>query len=335
MNITEKVFLKKNYSTPSFFVIKNPVDQVEDAEIIVINHALLYAVTYREIGITRDFHENDITLEQFEMFLSLNKPIYIESTYELIEQSFLLFFNRFTDLKNVTYFCNPRSSDYQLELRTILYNKGLTIVEKQFFIENAHVYVPDEAPVLSKKFLCMNGKTRPERTLLVSYLSYHNLIDKGHVSFFGNHINRSFDENKIEDVFSLNLSVEQKQIVEFGLRKLNLPLTLDVPIMNAAISGVRTYPARYYDAVDFVLVAETQYGTFFPTEKTIKAINHNKKIMVHSDKHFIKNLKDYYYTYKGIDISPLTDWCGVAYDEYSSIDRVEYIIHLIKKQIYT
>lgn len=323
MKIYEKAFLFD--SGQSFLKLENRVYTLKEADIIVINQYALLPMT------------RTIDLLFFESLLLLKKPIYIDATFELIEQDILQILDNFSDLSNVIYFAIPREQDFCNKLKEKLYSKKLKIVERQFFIDYAESYVGIDDQVQKRSFLCLNGKTRPQRTVLVSYLSYFNLIDKGYVSFFGDtHVDKTFDLGKIEDVYSIAMSDIQKQIVQEGIKKLKLPLLLDEQCMTRSISHSFNYNASYYKAVEFIVITETNHhprdNIFFVTEKTTKAINNDKKILVHSTPNFIAQLKEYYYKNFKKDISHLTDWCDLSYDKLTSIDRVEAIIDIIKKE---
>jgi len=169
----------------------------------------------------------------------------------------------------------------------------------------------------------------------VSYLSYYDLIKDGYISYFGeSHVDKNFDIHSINDVFNLSLTPEQQEKIQIGLSKIKLPLILDEQFLTKDVSHSFFYPGYYYNLVDFVLVCETnQYprdDIFFVTEKTTKAIDLNKRILVQGTKNFINNLKSYYFTHMNKDISHLTDWCDISYDKATGVERIEFITNIIK-----
>lgn len=317
MEILEKVYYKNNPGL-SFIIAKNVTDLL-DSEIIIIS---IYSIHL-------------VPQDEFYSLLSLNKKIYIDGTYERFNQSVLKYLLEFRTLSNVYYFCMSSEFDYPPDLKESLRESGLNLIPSQYFIDYDHLFIPifkNNYP--NRKFLLYTGKPRSHRTLLVSLLSYYNLLDYGYVSFFGeNYIVKGFHDETIDDVYSLNMSDELRNRIKIGLEKINLPLVLDTNIFGPEISHSKNFCADYYNSVDFVVVLETEVnnGIFFVTEKTTKCIILNKKFIVLSSTHFIKKLKDYYLTKFGQDISHLTDWCDTSYDnEVDFSIRIEKIIEVIK-----
>jgi len=327
MIITEKVFaytyVRKDLT---FLKITNFVNTINECDII---HLDGYGVL------------NDISEQVIDVFLKIGKTVIIDHSYELIEHNILAKLAKLDNLERVKYYCIPRQPDYHIDLVNTLVQRGLNLFASQYFADYSHHYTP----VLSKNlpykdFTLLTGKTRPERTLLVALLSYYDLIKNGYVSFFGDTaVDSNFNTAKVDDLYTspfiTNSSLKEKS--QIGLSKLDLPLTLDEPILNAKVSHAKNFNADYYLASDFVIVPETSMnnsGVFFVSEKTVKPILLNRKIIVLSHRHFIKNLKEYYRTKFNKDISHLTDWCNLAYDDEADITtRVEMIVDEVKNRI--
>lgn len=122
------------------------------------------------------------------------------------------------------------------------------------------------------------------------------------------------------------------------LKKMNLPLVADTTHFSYKISHTKEFNAALYNAVDFVIVPETtrctMNGNFFPTEKTIKCINLNKKFIPIASKGFIKNLKKYYKDNFNKDISNLTDWCDTSFDDIISLEeRIKRVVKRVANEI--
>jgi len=308
----------------SFFQTPYVAEAIENCEIILIP-----AWTF-----------NDISYEVFNNFKVLNKKIIIDFTYEMIDPNVLEKLSTFDSLENVEYYCNDRGLDYEIESISVCKSKGLKLITSQFFIDNQDFYYPiiKKISVPHKNFIMHTGKTRPERTLMVGLLSYYNLLDYGYISYFGDTHNLYSQHGKISHVYDMkemagNQTLKEK--IKLGLFKTNIPLTIDVNKLSYETSHSKNFLANYYLASDFAIVCETDYdNNFFVTEKTIKCILLDKKFIVFACQGFIKKIKAYYANKMNKDISHLTDWCDISYDEEpNKIRRAELIIEEVKRQI--
>ncbi|OUW95205.1 MAG: hypothetical protein CBD88_04535 [Flavobacteriales bacterium TMED228] len=311
----------------SFFSLENSTSP-KCAEILVYNCVQFVKESYLE------------RMRNLSPFIK-DKQIYIDSTYELFSEKIVSFLDAaFENLKNFHYFFIPsKMQENCLSLKNCI-DKGLQIYPAQYFADYPDKYIPiisnDFDKVEKKKFLFYTGKVSKERTLLVSLLSYFDLIKYGYVSYFGNkNIDSNFDTQKEEDVFFLNLTKKQKKIIQEGFEKLTLPLTVDVKKFNKDIAHAREYNADYYNAVDFCVISETDhYKGMFITEKTVKCIQQNKKFIAFAGHNYINDLKLYYREKHKQDISHLTDWCDTSYDKCKdTFDRAKKIVEIIKEEI--
>jgi len=304
----------------SFICLSNQVT-VDNAEVILIDQHF-FKKTQDHI---------------IQEYLDSGKMVYIDSTYELMEFSILERIANFNYIHNVHYFYVPRENEEHNELLCVLKEKGLNCVSKQFFIHNADEYKPDyDYPqVPYKPYACLTGKPKVTRIFLVSLLSKYGLLEKGHVSFFGlNNVEPSFIDNV--DIFTTISSSafddRNKQIMYYEMSKIAVPLTVDTEIFSRTVSHERNFNARIYDAVDFVVVAETHLlsDDFFVTEKTIKCIVMNKKFIAVAGRFYIKKLKEYYLQNFSKDISHLTDWCDTSYDDIEALeDRITRVVEIV------
>ena len=199
----------------SFFSLENSTSP-KCAEILVYNCVQFVKESYLE------------RMRNLSPFIK-DKQIYIDSTYELFSEKIVSFLDAaFENLKNFHYFFIPsKMQENCLSLKNCI-DKGLQIYPAQYFADYPDKYIPiisnDFDKVEKKKFLFYTGKVSKERTLLVSLLSYFDLIKYGYVSYFGNkNIDSNFDTQKEEDVFFLNLTKKQKKIIQEGFEKLTLP----------------------------------------------------------------------------------------------------------------
>lgn len=276
-------------------------------------------------------------------YQNVKKRIYIDSTYELMESSVLKILSKYHNLSNVYYFYNPRSPSYCADLVQNLKYKQLKLRPHHYFLTYANEYIPDYnlAPLPKKRFLCLTGKVNPYRTFLIALLSKHNLLEHGHVSYFGSdHYIDDFcglyNEEDFEQVPWL--SDNSKQFIRDEIKHISLPITADVDKFSSVMSHSRSFNAQLYKAVDFAIVPETFGCTvneeFFPTEKTAKCILMNKKIIPVGSQHFLKNLKNYYKRQFNEDISHLTDWCDTSYDDEPAVEnRIKKVVELIASEV--
>jgi hypothetical protein len=178
-----------------------------------------------------------------------------------------------------------------------------------------------------KHYLCLTGKVNPSRTFLIALLSKYNLLQYGHVSYFGeDYTDKNFDKQKIDDYKNDPfLSANAKEFIRKELTQIKLPIIADTMQFNAEISHTKMFNAELYSAVDFVVVPETTgctiHGNFFPTEKTVKCINLNKKFIPIASVRYLKKLKAYYKDNFDKDISHLTDWCDTSFDNITNLEK--------------
>jgi hypothetical protein len=321
--LKNSVFAIGHWEELSFFQLTN-LTSIEEAKIVL-------------------FDFNNFSLASTEYLQNLifsGKEIYIDSTYELIEESVLLKIQKLTNIQQVRYFYNPRSNSNLSNLLNDLSSKGLKCFPAQYFIDYAERYTPVVNGVMpAKDFLCLTGKITSERTYLISLLSKFNLLDSGYVSFFNTEsVDQTFDSSSIYDSYRSNLSEPAKQIIKDEISKIKLPLIVDQPLLTKDLSHSKLFNASLYAAVDFVIVPETKgslkYNEFFVTEKTIKCILTNKKFIPVGSQYFLKNLKDYYLTHHNRDISALVDWYDDSFDSIQTAEkRIEQIVNIVKDTV--
>jgi hypothetical protein len=325
MIIDKKVFPVGYHTQLSFLRLTN-VTTVKDAEIILFDlHAFETA-----------------SIDTIQNFIDLKKIIYIDSTYELLENSILEKLDRFDKIDSIYYFYNPTDIKRDLTLLSNLVKRGLVCVTAQYFIDYADIYKPttNSIPVPEKSYLCLTGKVNPARTFLIALLSRNKLLQHGHVSYFGeNYIDQNFDKTKIDEYRDVHIfSPIGKNIIREELEQIQLPLVADIDYFNSALSHTKDFNADLYNAVDFVIVPETMgcvlHGHFFPTEKTIKCINLNKKFIPVASQGFLRKLKSYYMTKFNKDISNLTDWYDNSFDDHPSLEeRISSVVKIAADEI--
>ena len=165
-------------------VLKNKVFAVgHRQELSYFQLDTLTAINEAEIILIDFGHFRSASTKYLQGLIFSGKEIYIDSTYELIEESVLLKIQELPNIQQISYFYNPRRNT---ELVNSLISKGLKCFPEQYFIEYAERYIPVVDDIMpAKDFLCLTGKITPERTYLVSLLSrividhiYQNLQNK-------------------------------------------------------------------------------------------------------------------------------------------------------------
>ena len=134
----------------------------------------------------------------------------------------------------------------------------------------------------------------------------------------------------------MGITESQKMKIKDGLSKLPKKLVLDVNNLTHGISHTRFYNGDYYKVVDFVIVVESDVseGLHFITEKTMKCIQQDKKFILLASKGSLANLKHEVKEHLNLDITHLTDWCDISYDEIGNIwERLDKIINITKDKI--
>lgn len=324
IHIESKAF-SPGINSLGFFKLNN-LSSETDAEVIIID-------TYHFINIYND---------DIQYYLDSNKCVYIDSTYEMMEQSILEKISVLDNIHNIHYFYNPRKNEDKNQLLIMLKERGLNCVSRQHFIDNASAYVPHyENNLPSKRYACLTGKLNISRIFLVSLLSKYNLLDHGHVSFFNtDSIDKNFTQS--DDIMTMvnksSFNAKNKYVMHQEVSKIRLPLVVDSNVLDSKLSHERMFNASIYDSVDFVIVPETGgnvlQGEFFVTEKTIKCILMNKKFVAIASRFFIKKLKEYYMNNFSKDISHLTDWCDTSYDEIESLEeRIEKVVEIVSLHV--
>jgi hypothetical protein len=194
-----------------------------------------------------------------------------------------------------------------------------------------------------KVYTLFTGKTRPHRTALIGLLSYYNLLEYGHVSYFGDLIDNNFSHHKVADLYNIyTLPEELKRKIKEGMDKLTLPLTLDVSEFKPYQAHTTEYDPTYYNACDFVVAVETEFGETFPepfiTEKPIKALNMRKKVMTLGQKGYTQKLFSsitHKETWRKEEWNEYINWVDHStYDnEPNEWKRLELFVEELRRQI--
>ena len=331
MILTEPTFFYGGRKFPfdvtlSFIKSSNIVETVEEATCVVFD-VVTFPFLDTKNGILTDL-------------IKTNKKIILDSTYELLWEPILLKMLEMQNLNNVEYYCIERRPDYAEETISKCIDLGLKIYQSQYFADYQEYFKPlvSDNIIEKKKYVLYTGKTRPERTLLVSLLAQCDLLGYGYVSYFGDDYNEYYKNGKIEHVFDLLQVAENENLktkVKEGISKLRLPLKIDVEKLSYGTAHSKNFNADYYLASEFAVVCETNYDhDFFITEKTTKSILLNKKFLVYGSLNYVSKLKEYYHRKFNRDISHLTDWCDLSYDsEPNKGKRAELIVEQIKNNV--
>jgi hypothetical protein len=240
---------------------------------------------------------------------------------------------------NIIILCNG-VNDYNL--RSNLINSRIKFIEEQFFVKYYYYYTPNfSAPkdIPKRKFLLLTGKDKIERRTLVRKLMQRGLDQYGYISYFGivpEVGSIPLHTNNSNPVYKEFVKLNEKENDSF-FKQINKNLTLDEKVFHYNISHSRNYLAKYYNAVDFIIIPESDiFSTrVFHTEKTTKAIQLNKKFLLLNTQGSIEDLKVTVNRLHNIDISHLTDWVDTTYDSTLNIDKkINTIVDIVEKQVY-
>jgi len=332
MRIKEKAYVFAGHQDDmSTFRFSNIVRTPEEADVLCVS-------MYR----FNPFMKNEVInfLKTYTRRLIRKRKIYIDGTVEIMPDILVDCLLEIENLSNITLFTAERNPEWRKKDLFELINRGLKINYDCYFLKYKEYYTPitKNLEIQPKKFLYMVGKNKFERLVLLGLLAYENLIDKyAHISFFGNHIeNIKFSAGvEVNDIFTNPLLCNKtKYKVKTGLRRIDPIFKLDTKIFDREVSHNRQYNRDYYDAVDFVVVGESNFAyddVYFPTEKVAKPIQLNKKMIVLGTKNFVSNTIKYYEK-RGEDVSDLFNWCDTKYDkEDNNIKRIEKIVETIKE----
>lgn len=300
----------------------------------VKKHSDAFWFVFKSYDFTEDGFE-----EKFDFFKNSGRRILIDNSAELTSKDLVGFLSKFNSLHGITLVTNG-FRDKDDENNKILYQRGCDIIEHQFFLKYGFdYYQPFFTPKVLKfkKFLILNGKPKAYRTLLTSLLFHEGLNEHGYISYFHKDKTGKFYPEKTEDVFELGLNQDLRERVIKGLEIIGeQDLHLDKTKFDYSTSHARDYNGDYYNAVDFVVVMESdiENGVEFITEKTLKAIQLNKKFILFSSVGMLEKTKEYYKELYGVDISHLTDWCDNSYDQIEDpIERILRIKDIIREKI--
>ena len=278
---------------------------------------------------------------------SINNPKYslivIDNTKEYFNSEIYTVLREIDDLSKVVamgmQYSHTITDDEHVCLR-----KGIRIRYDQYFVKHRWVYNPiSTADVVEKKiFTLMTGKSRLHRTAVIGMLADRNLLQYGHVSYFGDDIDKTFDNNTIESFFSSNAPDHIKSSVRRGLEQIKLPLVLDVEKFNYSVSHSYKFPRTYYDACEFAVELETNFDRdWVPaiTEKSIKPYLCDKKYMILGQVNHTQVLIDYLTKseqWNKEHIDSLLNWQD--YTKYDTCkdhwQRLEIFVDQIETQIY-
>jgi len=318
------VYLDHHADIYSCLRIPNKVNTPEEAELIVVSGYMFGEHQYKQVT------EFINTWAEF-------KRIYIDATTEIIVKNKIKSLMSVNNVKNVTLLCSPREPSWMEKELNILESKGMQTKYDHYFLRYMNYYSPIRTSINleHKKYLMMVGKNKWQRILLLSLMAHENLLDYGHISYTGNNQKTiKFSGSSPDKIFTIHgIPTKILEKVKSGYDKLNYPFILDTEHLDYNISHSREYNADYYDAVDFVVVLESNFeykNTYFPTEKVAKCIQLDKKMIVLGTRGFVSQTIDYYKN-MGKDISYLFNWCDISYDDLPTIfERAEKITETIK-----
>jgi len=326
--LNQPCYVKYGNTSPKVTFIRytNIVSRIKDAEIAVFS-------TYVE--------KSDDLTKAINKVKQVKKSIkiVIDTTTEIFATGMVNELVALTNTDNITIYTNSLQDE---QTRYSLHNRGIKLVERDYFLEYMHYYSPAKLSpkVPFKHFLLLTGKPKIERAVFLKMLLDNDLLKYGHVSYFGIQKKNSFTKealfysdmnSKYDEYYRENID----QVTEFN-NTFTEDLLVDIPTFNYDISHSRVYNNVPYTSVDFVIVFESDLftDTIFHTEKPIKPIQLNKKFILIGNKGTLASLKRKVLDLYGRDISPLTDWVNIHYDSIEDInEKLKFIIEEIKQKI--
>jgi hypothetical protein len=338
MKITESVYVLDHAIISEFHSqirYENIVDNIDDAIYIVTRTLNDYNEVWKKYSFAQLY--NNLKPDQF---------LLMDMSGETVGVSEMEGLSSYKNLSKLIILCNDVK--YDNDLYVSIQMKGCTILNLPFYIKYIDYFKPfkTDSVIPPKKFLMLTGKLNMHRTCMVGLVSYYDLIKHGYVSFFGEEVHNYWTGTynpdvklvtKISDYYDSHSPEEQKTKVKKGFEKLPKKLTVDVEHFTFSVAHNRTYNRDYYDAVDFVVVNETDvdqnWGSIHITEKTGKCIQLDKKFIVLGPTGILQKVKKDAKIHLGKDISHLTDWCDISYDTIENVwERIDKIVDIIKKE---
>lgn len=277
-----------------------------------------------------------INIFEFEILPYVNHNIIIDGSAELLPINIVELCNEFKEVSNIKIYTNGLNEYHKYPNFENLIKSGLEVINQPFFLKYMDYYTPVRISniELKKKALLFIGKPKPERISLLGMLSYHGLIDDIYISYFGDNPHHSFYSEKESDYYKSHYSDNQKSKVRIGMNMISTPMILDTPVFDYNTSHSRKYSRDYYDAVEFVIVCESDIRNQFITEKLAKCIQLNKPFILLGKAGLLQYVKDQSLIHLNKDISHLTNWCDTIYDQIENYEeRIECIVEIIRQNL--
>lgn len=225
----------------------------------------------------------------------------------------------------IIYMCHADDLDKHYD--NFLIENNINIKDKCFMIfsgfafscfvteRDLKFYNYDRTKPKSKTYLFLNRMGREHRLMMVSMLSYYNLLDHGYVSL-GSHPN----------VNTNHLDRDTRLRTGFEKVKHKFPLVIDThDFQDNMLVGISTLSMEYYQKTYFSLVSSThalfeQEPAAATNEKELKPILAKQPFIVWGRPYSLKSMRD-------MGFMTFSKWFDESYDtETDDIKRMEKIV---------
>lgn len=235
--------------------------------------------------------------------LPANKIIYMSHSYKL-------------DM-NYNNFCSENNISNEDKIWTIYSGFAFSCWVSDY---DLNFYNYDRTKPKSKVYLFLNRMDRIHRIMMVSMLSYYDLLHHGHVSLGSN-----------PNVNNLELDTDSRLRQGFEKIKHKFPLVLDThDFENNVIVGMSNLPMEYYQDTYFSLVSSThalttQEKSTATNEKELKPILAKQPFIVWGRPYALESMRD-------MGFMTFNKWFDESYDtEVDDIKRMEKIVFEVKR----
>lgn len=216
----------------------------------------------------------------------------------------------------VIYTNGPDNSSVDLNT---LEKLGAVVNVLPFFLLNEREYKSYEGslPHEYKLYSLLTGTPKFERSVMVGLLSAYNILDKGHISYFGVHHNNVLQDHikKIEKDSTCPPSLRAACIR--GLSSITGDLIVDEPQFSHDLGVGRAYNLLPYRYSDIHIIMESHFFSdiAFYTEKIVKPVQQGNRLLLAWTPNKLSKVYEAVKKHMGKDIYHLLYWGDSNYDK--------------------
>lgn len=277
---------------------------------------------------------------EFEMYLRSCQErgctLHLDGSTELLSyEVFQYLRTREGTLNNLTLYTNgPDNPGFR---PNSLCRLGAEVIELPFFIKFQEYYqpTPSQKDLEYKKYSLLTGTPKYERSVLIGLLQSYDLIEHGHISYFGVNQYGVISEHLERLHKDTTCPEDLKKRCKQGLEKLDTDLVIDENIFDYNIGTARVYNNQPFLKSDINIAIESHLhnSIHFFTEKISKPIQNKNKILLAGVPNSISLVIDLYKKYCDVDVHELFNWTNIEYDrELNLYKRFDLICKELLKQ---